>query len=109
MVKETIEYESLMDFKEKVPDLADYMEMEQTAGSFDEKWKEHWWGMPEFEQEDDLPFKRIIVQFRNQEDYDSFAKILSGDQKLTEKTKSIWYPALQRDENTLKRWVEFDD
>ena len=68
------------------------------------EWKKHWVGMPSFEQEKNESFKRIIISFRNKEDYDAFAKII--DQNLTEKTKSIWHPKLNRDENSLKRWIE---
>lgn len=74
----------------------------------DEKeWKKHWIGMPEYEQEDNPPFKKIYVSFRTEEDYQEFAKLIG--QKLTNKTKSIWHPKLDRDANTLKRWIEIDD
>jgi hypothetical protein len=68
------------------------------------EWKKHWVGMPEFVQNDKKTFKTIYLHFRNQEDYDAFAKLV--DQNLTMKTKSIWYPKLERDENSLKRWIE---
>lgn len=71
---------------------------------YDEEWKKYWKGMPEFVQEDNPPYKKILVSFRNQEDYEEFAKLI--DQKLTEKTKSIWYPKLDIDDNALKRWIE---
>ena len=70
----------------------------------DNDWENHWVGMPEFVQEDNPPYKKIIMNFRSKEDYDSFAKLI--DQKLTEKTKSIWYPKLDIDDNSLKRWIE---
>lgn len=67
-------------------------------------WQEHWVGMCEFEQEDNPPFKKIFVSFRTEEDYNEFAKLV--DQNLTDKTKSIWYPKLNADDNMLKRWIE---
>lgn len=67
-------------------------------------WKQYWVGMPEYEQNDKKTFKTLYLHFRNQEDYDAFAKLI--DQNLTMKTKSIWYPKLERDENSLKRWIE---
>lgn len=70
----------------------------------DESWKKYWVGMPEFVQEDNPAYKKLIISFRTKEDYEEFAKIIG--QKLTEKTKSIWHPKLDRDENTLKRWIE---
>jgi 23S rRNA A2030 N6-methylase RlmJ len=59
-------------------------------------------------KEDNPAYKKLIISFRTKEDYDEFvektAKIL--DQTMTQKTKTIWYPALSRDENSLKRWIE---
>jgi len=70
----------------------------------DHKWEKYWTGMCEFNQKDKKPHKTIFVHFRNQEDYKSFAKLI--DQNLTDKTKSIWYPKLEIDDNILKRWIE---
>lgn len=70
----------------------------------DHDWGEHWVGMPEFVQEDNPPYKRVVVSFRCEEDYKSFAKLVK--QNLTDKTKSIWYPKLDADDNLLKRWIE---
>ena len=71
------------------------------------EWKKHWIGMPEFKQEPNPPYKRLIVNFKTKEDYEEFAKLV--DQKLTEKTKSVWHPKIDRDENSLKRWFEIED
>ena len=70
----------------------------------DHDWEEHWVGMPEFVQEDNPPYKKIFMNFRNEADYKEFAKLIG--QNLTEKTKSIWYPKLNIDDNMLKRWIE---
>lgn len=70
----------------------------------DHDWEEHWVGMPEFDQDDNPPYKKIFLNFRNEEDYKAFAKLVG--QNLTEKTKSIWYPKLDIDDNMLKRWIE---
>lgn len=66
-------------------------------------WKDHWVDMPDFEQEKNDPFKEITVRFKTKEDYEAYAKLVN--QNLTEKTKSIWYPKLERDKNSLKRWM----
>ncbi len=79
-------------------------EFEQVTADDDHDWEEHWVGMPEYDQENNPPYKKIIMSFRSKEDYEEFAKLI--DQKLTNKTKSIWYPKLDKDENTLKRWIE---
>lgn len=83
--------------------LSDFLGMDDLEGTGKE-WKKHWVGMPEFVQEDNPPYKKIYVSFRNEEDYMEFAKLV--DQNLSDKTKSIWYPKLNRDENSLKRWIE---
>lgn len=70
----------------------------------EDEWKKHWVGMPEFEQEEKPPYKKIIINFRTKEDYEEFAKLIG--QELTEKSKSIWHPKLEKDQNTLKRWIE---
>ena len=71
-----------------------------------QNWREHWKGMPEFESENKMPAKQIIVSFVTEEDYQAFAKLV--DQKLTKKTKSIWYPKKERAEVSLLRWVDED-
>ena len=60
--------------------------------------------MPEFNQEENPPHRKLIISFRSEEDYQEFATLIC--QKLTKKTKSVWHPKLDRDANTLKRWVE---
>jgi hypothetical protein len=70
-------------------------------------WKKHWKGMPDYEQKNNPPYKQIYLNFRNKEDYDVFAKLIN--QNLSEKTKSIWYPKLDREENALMRWIEEND
>lgn len=49
-----------------------------------------WNGMPEFVQEGKEPFSKIIIRFDNENDLHDFAKLIN--QKLTPKTKSIWFP-----------------
>lgn len=68
-----------------------------------------WVGMPEFVQDENAPFKTIYVHFRTEEDFNEFVtkyKSVEEDQLITKKTKSMWYPRLDREENSLKRWME---
>lgn len=69
--------------------------------------KKHWVGMPEFVNEAKKTYKTINLHFRNKEDYDAFALLV--EQPLTAKTKSIWYPALNNEQNSVLRYVEVDD
>lgn len=107
-VKESTVYESCLGVKVSDPttpsDLSDFLEIENDENEYDDEWKKHWGEMPEYVQEKNSTFKTVYVHFRNQEDYDEFAKLV--DQNMTMKTKSIWYPQLDRDQNTLKRWIE---
>lgn len=65
----------------------------------DQEWREHWQGMPEYVTEDLTPHRSIIVHFETAEDVEAFAELIQ--QRLTTKTKFVWYPA-----TTLKRLVE---
>ena len=114
-IKESSEYQNLIGEKEtthKPTSLLDYMDLEEGekeryTEKDDKEWKKFWKGMPEFEQEDNPTYKTIYVHFRNEEDYKEFAKLIG--QNLTEKTKSIWYPALDRTQNSLLRWIVDDE
>ena len=68
-----------------------------------EDWKNHWKNMPEFVQEKLEPHSKIIVRFRTKEDRDEFTKVIN--QKITKKTKSIWFPKLIRGIYKNKRFV----
>lgn len=104
-IEETTEYENCLGVKEFGDGTLGAFLGEDAVKDIEEKlWKKHWVGMPEFVQEDNPAYKKIIVSFRNKEDYEEFAKLI--DQNLSEKTKSIWHPKLDREANSLLRWVE---
>lgn len=67
-------------------------------------WKEEWRGMPEFVQEKQEPYAKIIFRFNSEEELQEFAELIG--QKLTKKTKSAWYPELVRGLNSGKRYVD---
>lgn len=60
--------------------------------------EEAWQGMPEFEQDDATGCRKIIVHFKDWKDVNEFAKLVN--QKITDKTKSIWYPAVPKEDKT---------
>lgn len=64
--------------------------------------EEHWHDMPEFVQEKERPFSKIIVRFETEEDLKDFSERIG--QKLTPKTKSIWHPQLDRHKNKGKKY-----
>lgn len=99
-----VDYEHCLDVPVVLPpSLLDFVEVEETVDEID-LWKKHWIGMPDFVNDKSEPYKVLKVNFRNEEDYQMFAKMVQ--QKLTEKTKSIWYPILHKEAASLIRWVE---
>lgn len=106
-VEESSQYENFVGKKVEAPkstNLFEILEIDDPNKDDDAEWKKHWKGMPEYEQEDNKTYKTIYVHFRNKEDYQEFAAMIG--QNLTEKTKSIWHPALDREANSLMRWIE---
>lgn len=110
-LKESTQYDSFIGKKEEVSkqtSVFDFMDLEESERiaieqKEDKEWKKHWVGMPEYTQENNPTYKTIYVHFRNKEDYEEFAKLIG--QPLTDKTKSIWHPRLDRTENALMRWI----
>lgn len=66
--------------------------------------EKEWQCMPEFVQEKQEPFSKIIIRCETEEDLKELEKLLG--QPLTPKTKSIWHPRLVRGKNAHKRYVD---
>ena len=62
-----------------------------------------WVGMPEFNQDDKMPFRTLLIHFNSQQDVDSFSELIG--QNITDKTKSLWHPAQERMDTESKRYV----
>ena len=62
----------------------------------------HWLGMPDFEQEKQEPFAAINVRFKDEAALLAFAE--ATGMKLTQKTKSAWYPQHGPSDTGMKRW-----
>ena len=108
-VKESASYENFLGQKSKeyeAPSLSDVlgMDAEDVRGGVNPV-KDHWVDMPEYEHKaSGAPHKTIYVHFRTDEEYQEFAKLI--EQPLTIKTKSIWFPRLDKTANSLLRWME---
>tara|TARA_R110002020_G_scaffold286980_2_gene502465 strand:- start:1827 stop:2051 length:225 start_codon:yes stop_codon:yes gene_type:complete len=63
-----------------------------------------WKGMPEFVQEKQEPFSKIIIRFETEADLKEFAELIG--QKLTPKTKSIWHPHKPHRKPYVRKWVD---
>ena len=74
------------------------------SGQEDEKTPYDWDDMRECIQEENEAYAKITVRIRSEEDLQEFIKLM--DQNITPKTKSIWYPALDRFRNSLLRWMD---
>jgi hypothetical protein len=69
-----------------------------------QEWKNEWIDMPEFIQEkSDKPYTQITIRFKNQNDLKEFSKLI--EQNLTKKTKSIWFPQIERGLSADKLYV----
>lgn len=66
--------------------------------------RKEWVGMPEFVQEKQEPFAKIIFRFETKEDLDEFAEIIG--QKLTPNTKSAWHPYRSHFRDVQKEWTD---
>jgi hypothetical protein len=84
-------------------DLSSFLDDGESLPSTDQ-WQEHWKGMPDFVQEEKKPYKKVNVCFQNKEDYEKFRALM--DQPMTDKTKTIWFPPLDREKNSLYSWFE---
>lgn len=70
----------------------------------EQEWEKEWVGMPEFKQEKQEPYAKIIFRFDSEESLQEFAKLIG--QPLTSKTKSCWHPQLVRGLNSKKRYSD---
>ena len=105
MTKESKEYENLIGEKVEYGDFSlEELTGEKIVATVSEDWKDHWKGMPDFEQEHEH-HKKLTVKFLSEEDLQDFAKLIG--QKITNKTRGIWYPAPDGvRESYLYRWFE---
>lgn len=75
------------------------------SGEEDHRTPYDWDGMPEFVQEESEAYAKITVRIRNEEDLRAFAKLMEQP-SISTKTKAVWYPVLDRNRNSLLRWVD---
>lgn len=83
-----------LDEQQRVNTGFESFEIEKLFGTPVENPLDEWQGMPEFEAEK-LSKRKIIVHFKSDDDARAFAELLG--QKITEKTKFLWYPEVPRE------------
>lgn len=107
-VEETSAYDNFLNQKAELPEDSKLFDDVVEQSDRDK----YWVGMPEFDQKEKKTYKTIYLHFRNEEDFKEFVtkyKALDTEQVISDKTKSMWYPHLDKDENSLKRWFETDE
>ena len=70
----------------------------------EDAWKKEWQDMPEFIQEEMVPYRELTLRFESQEDVDNFSKLV--DQTINPTTTFIWYPNITIERYSNKRWVD---
>ena len=65
---------------------------------------EIWEGMPEYENEDLEPYRTLKLHFRNEADVKKFSEMMQ--QQITDRTKSMWYPQLERETFKVIEYVD---
>lgn len=68
------------------------------------EWQKEWKDMPEFIQEKKVAYRKIIISFDSEDDIKEFGKLIN--QKITNKTKSIWFPFKIKDNRKIRAYVE---
>lgn len=61
-----------------------------------------WSGMPAFNQEEKQAFRSINVHFLRQEDIDAFSRLVN--QKITDKTRFLWFPPVPEESYVDKKY-----
>lgn len=93
------------DEREDEEDVLSVFETNENQLTFvDEWWKAEWQGMPEFTQDDLMPWKSLCINFKSREDMDAFGYLIG--QRLTTATRSIWYPQAEIGRIANKRYID---
>jgi ParB-like chromosome segregation protein Spo0J len=61
-----------------------------------------WQGMPEFDMENKIAFRSIIIHFKDQDAVDEFSRLI--DQNITTKMRSLWHPRLETEKLVDKHY-----
>ena len=69
----------------------------------DDSHETEWRGMPEFNQPDNLAYKQVIISFEDDAGIEAFAKLIN--QNITKKTKSVWFPAREKNRVADLFWI----
>lgn len=106
VVEESTKYENCVDILgSSVNTLDEFLEDDENPEVETNDWRKHWVNMPSFQKSSDTgPWKTVYMHFRSEDDFKDFQKLIGQDMSL--KTKSAWHPKLDREANSLMRWIE---
>lgn len=62
---------------------------------FENEWEKEWKDLPEYSVEDKKPDFKLIISFESFEDAKAFSELIN--QKITPRTKSLWFPKKEKD------------
>jgi hypothetical protein len=85
--------------------LAEFLGVSDSPTNEKEAWRELWVGMPQFNNKKARPELTLTINFRNEDDYQKFIEQV-GFKTVTKKTKTIWFPEVPREENSLMRFID---
>ena len=66
-------------------------------------WQPHWWGMPEYLDDDLSPFRRVVLYFYDRKDVLAFGELIG--QKLSPRCFSVWFPKRERRDRMARAWI----
>lgn len=81
---------------------------EESFSQFSYKWEKEWQGMPEFIQDDLIPFKTISIYFKDELSVKIFSKLVGQiiTKDIGKSIRSIWYPKVLVDSWSKRRYID---
>jgi hypothetical protein len=73
------------------------------GNKIEQDFEKEWLEMPEYIHEDKTAERSIIVNFKTQDDVKKFSELIG--QKITDKTRFIYYPECEFELAHDKRWI----
>lgn len=70
-------------------------------------WRDEWKDMPEFVQEDLMPWRTLYVHFEDQEDLNQFIELTGYN--ITDLTRFVWFPEVEPKKLKNKRYSDIKE
>lgn len=105
------EYETMLgvrDTKSAPGSLAGLLGISDTPADEKEAWRKLWVGMPTFDNKKVVGERELTIKFLTEDLFNEFVE-KNGFKTITKKTKSIFWPEVPREENSLFRFIDGDE